>query len=178
MIIYYHRIKNNNVSCSLKKFKKQLQLAKKYGWTLHFDDGLKEHYTVAFPLLKLYGLKATFFPIMGCKKELKGKKWKGQKFMNWKEIKELYRNGMVIGCHSYNHIKLGNLTKEQQEKEIRLSTEMITKEIEKPTIFCYPFGSYNKHTIELLKKYGYKYAVINESQNMFEINRVDTNEIY
>jgi len=179
MIIMYHRIKNNRVSCNLKEFKRQLLMAKKYNWELTFDDGLKEHYTIAFPLLKKLGLRASFFSITGkIKNGLNGKRWEGQEFMTMDELREMHESGMIIGNHSHSHLRLGELTKEQQEEEIRISTDILTKEISKPFSFSYPFGNYNKDTLEILKKYGYKFAVTTRpEQESLELRRTDTNAI-
>jgi len=62
MIVMYHRLQDNPISCPPKIFEKQIKMLKKSGAKLTFDDALKDHYTIAFPILKKYGLKATFYP--------------------------------------------------------------------------------------------------------------------
>lgn len=53
-----------------------------------FDDGYKNNYTNAFPILKKYGLKATIF--------LNTKYVENDEFyLNWNEIKEMYESGLI-----------------------------------------------------------------------------------
>lgn len=61
MYIMYHRIADKPECCKISTFKKQVKDAKKIGVRLTFDDGLKEHYTIALPILKKYGMRGTFF---------------------------------------------------------------------------------------------------------------------
>lgn len=66
MDIMFHRIANRPMCCSISRFKTQVKLAKKVGATLTFDDGLKEHFTVAWPILMKYNVPGVFFIITGC----------------------------------------------------------------------------------------------------------------
>lgn len=71
---------------------------------LSFDDGHKDHYTEAFPLLKKHGSKAVFFIITN-------KAESDPKFANWAEIKEIADAGFEIGSHSVSHSSLSALAK-------------------------------------------------------------------
>jgi peptidoglycan/xylan/chitin deacetylase (PgdA/CDA1 family) len=94
---------------------------------LTFDDGLKTVWTVAYPLLRKYGLKAVCFLIPGCIPEDEGTPrmtledyWNGQAslqdvaplgqgpgaLMNWSEIKTLHETGIVdFQSHTlYHHL--------------------------------------------------------------------------
>ena len=49
---------------------------------------------------------------------------------------------------------------------------------------CYPFGSYNKNTIKILKEFNFKLALTTKrkianfaKENKFELPRLDTNDI-
>ena len=63
---------------------------------LTFDDGLEDLYTVAYPLLQLYGYKGIVFiaPF-----------WIGAKGMiNWEQIKEMHKSGVIdFQSHSLTH---------------------------------------------------------------------------
>ena len=74
--------------------------------------------------------------------------------MTIKEIKFLKKNGMHIGAHGYDHLRLGDLNYKNQNEQIVKNMAFI-KSVN-GTIndwsFCYPHGSYNLNTLKILKK--------------------------
>jgi len=108
--------------------------------------------------------------------------WKNY-YLSKDDIKKLLDNQMLIGAHTYNHIWLGSSSIKEQEKEIELSTEFLDYfNINKNCrVFCYPFGSYNNNTIQILKKNKFKFAFNTKNEKAdikkkFEISRKDTND--
>ena len=107
-------------------------------------------------------------------------------YMNIDQLKVMKRFGMHIGAHGYNHYWLGTLSKEKQEFEIHKSLEflkLIGSELEKWTM-CYPYGSYNKDTLDVLYDKGCKLAlttnvdVVNLNiHKKYEFPRLDTRDI-
>ena len=109
-------------------------------------------------------------------------------YMSVDQIKCMVDYGMHIGSHGYDHYWLGSLSKEKQEIEIKKSIEFIAKiggDINNWSI-CYPYGSYNDDTMELLKenkcKLGFTTKVdvasIDKARDaMFKLPRLDTNDI-
>jgi len=83
-------------------------------------------------------------------------------YLNKKEIKYLSSLGMIIGCHSNSHTLLSRLSYKKQFLEIKNSKVFLEKIINKSIdIFCYPYGgkiSYNRNTINILKKLNFKLA--------------------
>lgn len=119
---------------------------------LTFDDGWKNQYTYAFPLLKKYGFTATFFIFTSAV---------GHKnFMSWDEIREMDTAGMTIGGHTRTHPYLTKITDPQiLEKEISGGKEVIESHIgHKIEVFAYPFGLYNATTTKAVRKAGYRIA--------------------
>jgi peptidoglycan/xylan/chitin deacetylase (PgdA/CDA1 family) len=107
-------------------------------------------------------------------------------YLNKEQIHEMNNNQMFFGLHGFNHIRLEYLSFKKQSYEIENSIRYFeTMGISKKNIsFCYPYGSYNKDSLLLLKKNKIKFALttksgsINENNilNNFEIPRYDAND--
>jgi peptidoglycan/xylan/chitin deacetylase (PgdA/CDA1 family) len=113
---------------------------------LTFDDGFANNYRVAFPLLREYGVPATFFVITAALNGEPGKlrnTWP-EDYMDWDEAREMQASGLVdFGCHTATHWNLRGLP----DATLRDETEGAKRELEKGlgravTLFAYPFGSY------------------------------------
>ena len=62
-----------------------------------FDDGYKNNYTLAFPILKKYNMKATIFLNT---KFIE----KDETYLNWDEIREMYESGLIdFQLHTHSH---------------------------------------------------------------------------
>ena len=62
-----------------------------------FDDGYKNNYTLAFPILKKYNMKATIFLNT---KFIE----KDEAYLNWNEIREMYESGLIdFQLHTHSH---------------------------------------------------------------------------
>ena len=106
--------------------------------------------------------------------------------MNKNNIQELYKNNFSIGSHGYNHYWQEKINKNEQEMEIKKSINYFKKikVFDKNFSVCYPYGSYNLQTLNLLNKYKIKFALttkvgkINNKNltNVFELPRFDTND--
>ncbi len=103
-------------------------------------------------------------------------------YVNKSEIKEMYSAGMEFGGHTHTHPLMASLNDEEQEIEIKKSTELLKNILGKVDFFSYPYGSFNDTTMSLLKKYHYKGAVtidlgVNEGRiNPFLIKRMNCND--
>lgn len=107
-------------------------------------------------------------------------------YMDIDQLQCMSRNGMHIGSHGYNHYWFASLDKETQRNEIEKSLaflEQVNGNNDNWTM-CYPYGSHNQDTIDLLEEYKCKLAfttevdIYNTTQNhRFKIPRLDTNDI-
>lgn len=107
-------------------------------------------------------------------------------YMNQNQIKYMAENGMHIGVHGYNHLWLERLSKKEQEFEIKSSLDFL-RELNIPIknwTMCYPYGSYNETTLNILSEYGCNLALTTKvdianlhSDNKFELPRLDTNDL-
>jgi peptidoglycan/xylan/chitin deacetylase (PgdA/CDA1 family) len=71
---------------------------------------------------------------------------------------EMKSEGMHFGSHGQNHEFLGFLKIKDQEKEISESLKFLKNTFKNEENFsiCYPSGSYNKNTLNIVKKYKFK----------------------
>ncbi|MCL4459549.1 MAG: polysaccharide deacetylase family protein [Chloroflexi bacterium] len=119
---------------------------------LTFDDGYKDNYTHAYPLLRKYGFVGTFFIISG----LVGHKG----YMSWTEIREMSQGGMSIESHSVTHPDLAVASDTVIQREVKESKAAIEREVGKPVrLLAYPSGRFNQRAITILQANGYRGAV-------------------
>ncbi len=120
-----------------------------------FDDGYRNNYTKAFPILKQYRFPATIFVIVD---------YLGRKdFMTAQMLEEMSDSGLVtIGAHTMGHAYLPKIKRDEGRLryEIFGSKEALEKILGKPVeAFCYPIGGYTPHIEELVREAGFKVAV-------------------
>lgn len=98
-----------------------------------FDDGYRDVYEQAFPVLKELGVPATFFVIT----EKIGK----EGFVTWEELKEMQDAGWEINSHTANHARLIDLPPDALKAELEKSQQSIKEHLgtESPCV-AYPFG--------------------------------------
>jgi peptidoglycan/xylan/chitin deacetylase (PgdA/CDA1 family) len=104
-----------------------------------FDDGFRDFYTAAFPILKKYNFGATVYLITDYIS--KKKKFKDKECLTWDEVRELDRHGIVFGSHTATHPVLVNLPNSEIESELKRSKEEIESKIGKAIAsFAYPYA--------------------------------------
>lgn len=120
---------------------------------LTFDDGYEDFYQQVFPILKKNNVKATVFIIAGNM----GKKG----YLSADQILEMAKSGVVeIGAHGVSHTPLLGLSQKKVEDEVVESKRTLENIINKPVVsFSYPFGSFDKQTIEIVKRAGFRSSV-------------------
>ncbi|HVH31361.1 MAG TPA: polysaccharide deacetylase family protein, partial [bacterium] len=124
---------------------------------LTFDDGLRGQFRHAYPILKRYGVPATFFlvagyvgmktvpPHLGLEPGQFGDRAQLAEWcpLSWEEAGELARNRMEIGSHSVSHRSLGCLGRETAINEVRWSKKLLEARLGVAVeFFAYPFGSH------------------------------------
>lgn len=122
-----------------------------------FDDGYKDNYTYAFPILKKYNLPATIFIVVN---EVDSARLDR---LNWREIKAMENSGLItVGSHCLDHIPLTDIKSEKNLiSQIFDSKKIIEEKLGKPvTMFCYPIGRFNDKVRRLIIDAGYKLSVV------------------
>jgi len=114
-----------------------------------FDDGFRNVYEHALPILQSYGFPATVFPVTDyCEKT---NSWPGQTLtlereplLRWREIQEMSRAGIAFGSHSRTHPNLKRLSIQDAEEELVGSKRAIAEATGRPVdTFAYPYGAYD-----------------------------------
>jgi peptidoglycan/xylan/chitin deacetylase (PgdA/CDA1 family) len=130
-----------------------------------FDDGFRDFYRHAFPVLQRYGFSATMFlptDYIGETERL----FQRRACMTWSEVRELHRAGMRFGSHTVTHPQLRSTTSKEREHELRHSKRVIEDRLGTSVeSFSYPFAfpeQSRDFTQELraeLEKCGYRNGV-------------------
>ena len=132
--------------------------------------------------------------VMMKEKNFQPKKYYTHLLFDKKDLNQLNSLGHLIGLHSHNHpTLLENLSYDEQKLEYENCISVISKIIDKPKseikFMSHPCGSYNNHTLEILKKLGielgFKAILATESErrmkkinnSFLEIARQDHAEI-
>lgn len=182
-VLCYHNIVENpkfNIDVSASDFEAQMALLQKEGFisltaselaellkkpgiekdknryvAITFDDGNDGVYAHAVPILKKYGLKATFYiyPTIIAARERGTRK----AFMTWAQIKEVVNTpGFELGCHSYYHPFLTKETDAGLILNTRKARQVLKEKTGKdPLTFAYPFGLYDDRVVERVKQEGF-----------------------
>ena len=113
---------------------------------LTFDDGYRDHYEHAFPLLKKYGMRGTFFITTDFIN------FGNPNHLTWEMVKEMSAAGMDIESHARTHRDLRNRDFQFLVWEILGPIEQIAAHTGKrPRFFCYPSGRYDQAVIRMLR---------------------------
>ncbi len=114
---------------------------------IQFDDAKSSDYTLAFPILKKYGVRATEYvptALVG-----------SPETMSVAQLLDLQRNGWVIGNHTVNHILLRDLPADVQEKEIGEALQTLEQwGLRGGRYMAYPWGKYNSDTLAIMTRLG------------------------
>lgn len=189
-ILMYHMVsekkrgsKINKLRVSPAKFRRQMQFLKENGYQsisfsdlvgyfkggsidvkksviITFDDGYKDNYSNAFPILKEFGYKAVFFIVTGFIDEESlwniGDK---ERLINWDEIKEMFNAGMEFGSHTVSHPSMVGCAGGKLFNEIGDSKRMLEKILGAEVVcFSYPFGKFDGEAKKAVRKCGYQTA--------------------
>ena len=118
-----------------------------------FDDGYRNNHTAAFPLLKKYNAKASFYVVH---RDI-GKTI----YMDNDRLLDLLANGMEIGSHTINHAPLALIDPKYLPWEVGSAKKFIEKNLDGYILkgIAYPNGGYNEKVIEAVKEYNFSYGL-------------------
>jgi peptidoglycan/xylan/chitin deacetylase (PgdA/CDA1 family) len=140
---------------------------------LTFDDGYRDAYTNAFPLLKQYGFPGTFFLVTRRIDE------GNPDYLTWDMVVEMHAAGMSMQPHGYTHADLRGKSVDFLVYEIVGAKEAIEARTgETARFFCYPSGSYDGLTIDVLRSANFWAATTTQqgathsNKDLFELSRI------
>jgi peptidoglycan/xylan/chitin deacetylase (PgdA/CDA1 family) len=178
-ILMYHNIdgnyKESKLSVSPESFERQMRFLDRFGYNIvslyeltalireerpipyktiaiTFDDGYRNNYTEAYPVLKRYGMPACIFVVTD-------KVGEGDR-AGWNELRQMSQDGIHIGSHTMSECYLPDIKdREELKREISGSREAIKARIPDGGDFiAYCSGGFNDKIRQLVIDAGYKGA--------------------
>jgi peptidoglycan/xylan/chitin deacetylase (PgdA/CDA1 family) len=211
-ILMYHRINDvlspSHLTISTKTFLQQMKYLKSYCDVLNcdqlleycqkgfpvkqkpqvlitIDDGYRDNYLNAFPVLRKLGLPATIFLATGFIGTNKRMQYYEDMplpdMLSWQEVAEMKAHGISFGPHTVNHPHLTQLNAADQKEEIRKSMDDLNEHLAGDfvqNVFCYPYGEYNEDSLQVLKELNLKLALtvrtglVDEMSKSLELRRI------
>lgn len=147
-----------------------------------FDDGYRDNYTYALPILEKYGFTATVFVVVNTIGKVNifdlGVQPVNQ-MMNWCELRDMASRGITIGSHTMDHPHLSEVSPDKALYQIKESKAALENGLGLPVkYFCYPYGSYNQAVRKMVEQCGYEAATTTHqgltypSDDVFALKRV------
>jgi peptidoglycan/xylan/chitin deacetylase (PgdA/CDA1 family) len=219
VVLYYHRIGERDVLTKpAEEFRRDLEYLKEnyecIGFSelcerlktgarqrrravvITFDDGYRDNFTAAVPVLKEAGVTATFFVATGfidtsrefphdARGDRGGPGREEPRFpkLAWDDLRAMEAEGFEIGSHTVNHVNLGRADAVAVEREVKESLSALNRHLgARPRCFSFPWGKpsdISDRAVEAVKRAGY-YAAASayggangRGSDLFNIRRLD-----
>jgi peptidoglycan/xylan/chitin deacetylase (PgdA/CDA1 family) len=155
--------------------------------SITLDDGYRDNFEVAAPILQRLKLPATFFVVSGFVGTQTVAPWDSHLlrqpgWMNWDQLRLLVSQGFEIGGHTESHVDLGTTDAETARLELEVSRRKLQERLDRPVkLFAYPFGGRNnicEPSRELVRTAGFScclscFGGVNvPGTNPFAMNRI------
>jgi peptidoglycan/xylan/chitin deacetylase (PgdA/CDA1 family) len=123
---------------------------------LTFDDGYRGIATVAAPIMSQFGFVGTAYVITD---RIAESRKTAPTWLTWPQLRILEQRGWDIGSHTVSHTEIPHMSADAAMKTLRQSRFALERHLGHPVQwFCYPAGSVNQASVELVRKAGYVLA--------------------
>ena len=137
---------------------------------LTVDDGYRSFYTIAYPILREYGFRATVFISTDFMRKSKNR-------VTWNQLKKIKADGFEVGSGCVSRTDLTKKKEKEREKayfkrienELVRSKKIIDRKLGQKTIhLAFPYGGYNQRILQLSEGAGYKIGLsVRKGSNPF-----------
>ena len=133
------------------------------------DDGFRDNYVHAYPILSKYKVPATIFVIVdrlepSDAREVERGGRGSSNYLSWDQVVEMSENGISIGSHTLTHPWLTKVTSGEARREIAESKTRLEQRLGKPVrLFAYPGGrvcDFNQDIAAIVAESGYSGACV------------------
>jgi len=137
---------------------------------LTFDDGYRDNFTEALPLLEAYGFSATVFVLPpyvdrgadldwpGLRDEARATFPEVMRSMDWTMVEALAEAGCEIGSHTLRHPRLPQLGDEELHQELLDSRRRVSERLGSCDLVAYPFGEWSARVAQASRAAGYSFG--------------------
>lgn len=131
---------------------------------LTVDDGYESFLSGAMPLLREFGYPVTLF--------VNTNAVGGRGYLGWPELASLVKEGVELGNHTASHPHMTDLLpgesrlawKERLRTDLERSEEAFRSNLSQaPELFAYPYGEYSPEVQKLVREFGFKAAIAQQS---------------
>lgn len=202
-ILMYHRVNpssdlaDSHISVTPESFYLQMKWLKVKGWrvismdeavmqinsglvpekqqvVITFDDGFRDNFEHAYPVLNQFNYPATIF--LAVNRCFMG----NNDYLEDRQIKVMLENKIDFGAHTLSHPFLTESTDQQAWVEINDSRRLLTKYFGFPIKgFAYPAGRFNRKHYDMVVRSGYQYALSirpgsnSKNEDLFALRRTE-----